>query len=1078
MINQYASNFTIRSRVQVFLLLPWLVVFCFGLWKVYQYSEVIKQAQQATHSIKISVQIEQLVHELQKERGLTERFNSFVKSSSVEELYKQQHITDRQIDTFLTLIKSIDVSSLSLNSIGNTAMIHQVLEITEKNVATLTKKRSMLNRQASNIEQIAFYTSLIEQLIRLLSQIQVNLHNTEQNRYSLDYLNLLRLQEKSAQERGALSQILHSDSTPISELQKVLLLGDDQNKLITDLFSISLSHHQQWLKAKLSSPINQKVMIIRERIQEKLTQQEILSRLVHQIGYGGLIHHFKNYILRGDVSYLREIEQEFNHSERLINTLIKFKYLSVNERRLFNQLQATLSQYKKAVKHVHQFKIEGMSIEAIDEKVRIDDSDAMNAIKLLKNGPLDIEQGSWWEISTQRSAMFRVISEHISHDMSVIAIAQEKTAIKLMVVYMLIFLLLFSMTLYLSLAVINNITHKIKYIAGAIKQTKGDLKNITPLSIDGADELSDVVNAFNQLVDEIKQSEGDLKISAAVFEYASEAIMITDESNKIEMVNPAFCQISGFSCEEVLGKSPHILNSGRHNQAFYQAMWRSLESEGTWQGEIWNKRKNGEVYPEFLAISVVRDIYGNPIQYISLFSDITKHKKHEEDMWVQSNYDALTGLPNRNLMMERLQCKLVQNTIGATENIIALLFIDLDRFKNVNDSWGHHSGDTLLKLTATRLLACLAEDDLVARFGGDEFVVMLNNRVDEPNIERITQKILHVLSLPFSLSVNNEAVLSASIGIAVSPRDGLHCELLVKNADTAMHQAKRTGRNNVQFFTSTMNQLVTERMQTEQSLRQAIKHQEFVLHYQPVVSFINGNIIGAEALIRWQHPEKGLIYPDSFIEIAEEAGLIETIGQWVIEKACADLKRWHDMGLNLQVAVNVSSRQCQKTNKTSIITVIKNALRLNNIPANLLKVEITESLLMDNSKVMLATLQDIRDLGVAIHMDDFGTGYSSLSYLKHFPIDALKIDRSFIEDAISDKTDASLVEAVVNIGHSLALKLVAEGVETKAHYDYLKDLGCDYAQGYFISKPIPEDDFLLFCRASKKENKIPELVLN
>ena len=583
-----------------------------------------------------------------------------------------------------------------------------------------------------------------------------------------------------------------------------------------------------------------------------------------------------------------------------------------------------------------------------------------------------------------------------------------------------------------------------------------------PLLVRGNDEITDMVIAFNQMLAERNKSEGEQKISAAVFKYASEAIMITNANNKIETVNPAFCQISGYAIEEVLGKSPNILNSGIHDSHFYQIMWQALEQDNCWQGEIWNKRKNGEIYPEFLAISVVRDQNKDPIQYISLFSDITKHKKYEEDIWLQANYDSLTGLPNRNLCLERLQSEL--DHIQIHDGEVALLFIDLDRFKNVNDTWGHNSGDELLKIAAIRLKSCIREKDTVARFGGDEFVVLLVGLSNRFAIERVVKNILATLSMPFHLSGNNEAVISASIGLTLGPSDGENVEFLLKNADTAMYQAKAAGRNTYQFFTKSMNETVSKRMYIEQALRQAIKQQEFVLHYQPVVSLDNGEIVGVEALIRWQHPNKGLIFPDDFIEIAEETGLIEPIGQWVIEQACADLRHWHDLGLIIQVAVNVSSRQCKQTSQTPIKDIISKALKTNNIEASFLKVEITESLLMDNSQEMITTLQEIRSLGGAIHMDDFGTGYSSLSYLKHFPIDVLKIDRSFIEGAIDDKTDASLVEAVVLIGHSLSLKLVGEGIETQQHYDYLRSLGCDYGQGYLMSKPISAAELIVFCQ--------------
>ena len=714
-----------------------------------------------------------------------------------------------------------------------------------------------------------------------------------------------------------------------------------------------------------------------------------------------------------------------------------------------------------------ELKEQGVGIQKIDTQVRIDDEAAITAIDQLKQYELNIASHNWWQVSSKRIDLFREISSYLGLEMKNSVFEMKNKATKDMLLYFFFFIVIFVCALYLSFSTINRIIEKIKHIADTMKQMQIDHKFNEPLLVDGDDEVAEMMVAFNQMLGERKKSESELKISAAVFKHASEAIMITNENNIIETVNPAFSLISGYQPCEVVGKSPRVLSSGKHVSAFYQNMYQELEEKGSWQGEIWNKRKNGEIYPEFLAISVVRDIHNKPIQYISLFSDITKYKKYEEDIWIQANYDSLTGLPNRSMCIEHLNYEISHEKFKC--NQLALLFIDLDRFKNVNDTWGHSSGDQLLKQAAKRLKDCIRESDTVARLGGDEFVVILAGIKSKPDTKRIAENIIRALSAPFILSNStnlgtNEAVVSASIGITIAPTDGSDVEVLLKNADTAMYQAKGSGRNCYKFFTSSMNETVTARMQIEQALRKAVKEREFVLHYQPVVSLSSGKIIGAEALIRWQHPEEGLVYPDSFIGIAEETGLIESIGQWVIEQACQDLKNWQSLGLNLHVAVNVSSRQCKQTSAIPLTTIIRSALEKNDISSSNLKIEITESLLMDNSQEMISTLQNIRELGVAIHMDDFGTGYSSLSYLKHFPIDVLKIDRAFIEGAISDKTDASLVEAVVLIGHSLQLKLVGEGIETQQHYDYLASLGCDYGQGYFISKPIPVENFIELCK--------------
>ena len=1061
MFQKFACHFSIRARLKAFLLLPWLIILSFGLNHTSAYLEDIKLARKAILSIEISSEIDKLIHELQKERGLSAGVIHRGSQKKLVQLQKQRLKTDLYIERTIDFIERINLTKLQLNSIANQQVINDVLKEIFLSIKFLSQTRNEIDNYESS-SYFAYFSLFNEQLLRLISQVHVHLKNTEQNRDSIDFLNLLRLQEKSGQERGALNALLNTKQLYASQLQQVISYGNAQTELINDLFSISKSHHQLWLQHQLNADNNQQVLIIRDLLNERLIRAEQLAQLEQEIGYGGLIHDFKNYVLRGESNYFDSFLTRLSSSQNYLMIFNELANLTDDDKQAVEVIGQTLNRYHEHILLAKLSRDKGRHAEQIDNEVRIDDSQAVAAIKQLQQSDVGINTEQWWQLSSLRINEFRAISNHIRSEMQSVARTEEQKAIDSLVLYITTFIVIFIATLYFSFLVVRRIVAKIKYISTAMTTMEVEHQFNQPLKVKGKDEITDMVIAFNHMLTERNKSEGEQKISAAVFKYASEAIMITDANNKIETVNPAFCHISGFSVEEVLGKSPNILNSGKHDNHFYQKMWQSLEQNNSWQGEIWNKRKNGEIYPEFLAISVVRDQDKKPLQYISLFSDITKHKKYEEDIWLQANYDSLTGLPNRDLCLERLHNKL--NEELDEDSDVALLFIDLDRFKFVNDTWGHSSGDELLKLASIRLRNCIREKDTVARFGGDEFVVLLMGLSNRFAIERVVKNILTSLSMPFHFGGNNEAVVSASIGVTVGPIDGDSVELLLKNADTAMYQAKAAGRNTYQFFTKSMNEAVSRRMHIEQELRQAIKQQEFVLHYQPVVSLSNGEIIGAEALIRWQHPSKGLIYPDSFIEVAEEAGLIEPIGQWVIEQACADLKHWHNLGLKLQVAVNVSSRQCKQTSKTPITDIIKKALKVNDISPSNLKVEITESLLMDNSEEMKTTLQDIRRLGVAIYMDDFGTGYSSLSYLKHFPIDVMKIDRSFIAGSIDDKTDASLVEAVVLIGHSLSLKLVGEGIETKQHYDYLRSLGCDYGQGYFISKPIVSPAFITLCQ--------------
>ena len=484
-------------------------------------------------------------------------------------------------------------------------------------------------------------------------------------------------------------------------------------------------------------------------------------------------------------------------------------------------------------------------------------------------------------------------------------------------------------------------------------------------------------------------------------------------------------------------------------------MWQSLQTEGKWQGEIWNKRKNGQVYPEYLAITVVKDDAGQIIQHIGLFLDISNRKQYEQDIWYKTHYDQLTNLPNRSLYTIKVQ----QEMIMAQENNrqVAILFIDLDRFKYTNDIYGHEVGNELLRQVASRLKSLVSKHDFVARLGGDEFIIILPRIRRQHQVQAIADKVNARLASPFGVD-GDELMISASIGISLFPENGSSEELLTRNAETAMYQAKNDGRNNYRYYSPEMNEHMLERIQLEQRLRQAVIRQEFCLHYQPIVNLDDRTITGVEALIRWQDPKFGMISPNMFIPIAEETGLIVPIGEWVLQQALTDLAHWHSLGFKISMAINVSGRQLLDQNKTSFKCLLKALLQKNDIEPQYLHIEITESMLMDDTEQCLAALESIRSLGLDIYIDDFGTGYSSLSYLKRFPIAVIKIDKSFVDNMLERESDAKLIKAIVMMGQSLELKLVAEGIETHAQWQMLQALGCDFGQGYLFSHPLPAQE--------------------
>jgi diguanylate cyclase (GGDEF)-like protein/PAS domain S-box-containing protein len=551
-----------------------------------------------------------------------------------------------------------------------------------------------------------------------------------------------------------------------------------------------------------------------------------------------------------------------------------------------------------------------------------------------------------------------------------------------------------------------------------------------------------------------RRAEEELRLAAKVFESSGEAIMITDAEGRIISVNQAFSRVTGYAADEVAGRNASLLASGRHNREFFRDMWRGVLDAGYWNGEIWNRRRDGEIFPEWLSLSSVRDEQGKITHIVGIFSDISERKAAEAKIAFLAHHDPLTGLPNRLLLKDRMQQAIVHGERSG--NKVALLFVDLDRFKAVNDSFGHPVGDALLRDAAQRLLACVRDSDTISRHGGDEFLVVLTDLQNSEVPAQIAAKIMATLGESFHIETH-EATISASVGIAVYPDDGTDFDELLKKADTAMYHAKEAGRNAFRFYTERMNADAQERLDLHSRLRRALERDEFVLHYQPVVDLESGRIVGGEALVRWQDPEHGLVAPGMFIPAAEHSGLIVPLGEWVLREACVELARWHALGSpRLSMAVNISSIQFRRGD---VEETVRRALDASGAPPSALELELTESILIDGAEQVLATIRRLQALGVRLAIDDFGTGYSSLAYLKRFAVDKLKIDQSFVRDIVTDQDDAAIVRAVIQMARSLNLHVLAEGVETEAVADELRAMRCDLVQGYHFGRPMPAADF-------------------
>ena len=563
-----------------------------------------------------------------------------------------------------------------------------------------------------------------------------------------------------------------------------------------------------------------------------------------------------------------------------------------------------------------------------------------------------------------------------------------------------------------------------------------------------------------QDVSERVLAEEKLRIAANALENTADSVMIMDSEKKIISVNQAFTNMTCYSREEVLNESPEFLRSDRHDDAFYSDIWSRVSSLGRWHGDIWGRRKTGEVYPQRVSVSEMKTSDGKASHYVSVSSDISQYKEYEARLEFMARHDALTHLPNRTMFQMQLEQALLHAQCRGGS--LGLMFIDLDRFKTVNDSLGHAVGDELLCAVAARIRECLRETDVVARQGGDEFTVLLDRVKDVHDAAKIAQKLIDAVAQPFVIG-GHELFISSSVGISCYPQDGVNADTLLKNADAAMYRAKQLGRNGYQSYSAQMSSEALEALVMSNSLRAAIERNELVVHYQPRIELASGKVTGMEALVRWQHPERGMIPPARFIPLAEETGLIEAIGEHVLRTACQQVKAWQDSGLPaVPVAVNISARQFRQGDFAQHISTI---LRESGLAARFLELEITESVMMQHHDRTRTVLADLNSIGITIAVDDFGTGYSSLAYLKRFPLHCLKIDQSFVRDLPGDPDDLAITKAIVTLAKSLKLKTVAEGVETMEQHAFLESCGCDEAQGYLYNKPLKVRDMEIFLRS-------------
>ena len=608
---------------------------------------------------------------------------------------------------------------------------------------------------------------------------------------------------------------------------------------------------------------------------------------------------------------------------------------------------------------------------------------------------------------------------------------------------------------------LNKVLHKLElhiqskesYLVVNHHLANGDIKIVevrsSPLQMDNRDLLLAIVND----VTEHQQSQAKLQLAASVFESSREGIMITEDDGTIIDVNDAFSRITGYPKEEVIGKNPRILKSGLQGADHYASMWKDLKGKGHWYGEVWNRRKNGEIYAEMQTITSVHDPEGGRVRYVSLFSDITSIKEHEKQLEHIAHFDALTGLPNRVLLADRLHQAMSQAT--RREQQLAVAFLDLDGFKSINDTYGHEAGDQLLIALASRLKETLREGDTLSRIGGDEFVAVLVDLDSFEDSLPMLNRLLAAAAEPF-LFGGASVQVSASLGVTFYPqKDEIDADQLQRQADQAMYQAKQGGKNRYHVFDEERDRSMRGHHESLERVRLALRDNEFRLYYQPKVNMRTGEVVGAEALIRWQHPQNGLLAPAAFLPVIEDNALAVSIGEWVIETALTQLEIWHEAGLDIPVSVNVGARQLQQNDFVARLRSILEAHP--QVNAGCLQLEVLETSALEDIAQVSKIIETCANMGVLFALDDFGTGYSSLTYLKRLSVAELKIDQSFVHDMLDDPEDLAILEGVIGLANAFRREVIAEGVETIEHGEMLLQLGCEVAQGYGIAHPMPAD---------------------
>jgi len=1041
----------ISTKLNAFLVLPIFTLLFFAFIAIFDKYKKLEETQDVLHFSLVVKDLSVLLHSLQTERGLSAGAFSVKNNSYQLKLALQRKIT-MEAYSKITPIFTTPPLYLPQKTVMNFKKI-------EQQFAQLKSIRSEIDNLIDN-NFFDFYSVLIFELLQKVNMLHAMAANQETSYMVSSLSYALGLEEYAAIERGLLHGVINAQKNNNKQTdnfipREVTNHIARQQAELSRYYNVASSKHSALMYEAMSDKKIQQFLQFRESTVNVIEQRNILNAIVSIFGFSGLIHDYQNYIIRGDEIYATRMKKNFSFLRNQIMHFKKQYALSQDGQEYLLDLFEVIHQYESNIDIVTRLKKKNVPIAIIEEKVKVDNSPALTAISKLKNTTDLMNPEQWWQLATQRINLLHSVSSKIINDIISLKKQANKEIKTPLVFYTLTVLMVLAIASFLSQILKGRLVERIKYIACFMKESRISNQNNKLLEISGQDEIAVMTNEFNQLMIERTANEEQLKLAAQVFVEAHDGIFITQTDGTIIDVNPAFCQITGYNPKEVLGKNPRILNSKKQSKAFYTDMWDCLIAHGYWKGEVWNRKKNGELYAEILTISSLKNNSGKTLHYMGLFADITQIKNQQRTLEQMAHYDALTLLPNRTLFIDRFNQAIAH--ADRTKRSLAVCFIDLDNFKLINDNYGHSVGDKVLIEVAERFKSNLRGEDSISRQGGDEFALLLSDIQTFADCEDILKRIRHSLAQPLVLDGICH-VITASVGVTLYPNGQGEIDTLIRHADQAMYQVKLSGGDGYHLFNEEKDQQIIKKQHELNKITNAIQNEEFTLYYQPKVNMKTGEVYGVEALVRWISPENGIISPMNFLPVLEGTEVEIQFGQWVINNAIKQLTQWQREGLMIEVSINISSYHLQSA---TFIDDLKDILsKYEYLDTRFIQLEILESSVLGDLNAISNTLNICRDtFGLQVALDDFGTGYSSLTHIKSLPANVIKIDQSFVIEMLNDANNYSIISGVLGLAKSFSRDVIAEGVESTAHVLMLLMMGCEKAQGYGIARPMPVNDF-------------------